>query len=93
MDQKYNGAGPTFPDPQTLTCDTGTSQFTYTDGGGVQQQIASIQCTCNPNPCGAPPTGPGVSTTAPAVDANCVYTSDVVCTPPLMMGIQVFNYS
>uniref|UniRef100_A0A914QM32 ET module n=1 Tax=Panagrolaimus davidi TaxID=227884 RepID=A0A914QM32_9BILA len=49
---QYNGGGVLYMSPQTLKCDTGTGQYTYTDGGSVQQQIATIDCVCDSNPCG-----------------------------------------
>uniref|UniRef100_A0A914Q998 Uncharacterized protein n=1 Tax=Panagrolaimus davidi TaxID=227884 RepID=A0A914Q998_9BILA len=77
---QYNGAGATYMSPQTLTCDAGTSQYTY-DNAGTPIQVNTIDCICAVNPCPTPTLGAMASLSTPTADATCTYTADAMCTP------------
>uniref|UniRef100_A0A914XY90 Uncharacterized protein n=1 Tax=Panagrolaimus superbus TaxID=310955 RepID=A0A914XY90_9BILA len=84
---QFNSVPPGYSFPQSLTCDTATSQYTYIDGGGVQQQINAIDCICKANPCPTL-TGSMVTVSAPTVDASCTYTATSTCNNPYPRVIQ-----
>uniref|UniRef100_A0A914Z2S3 CUB domain-containing protein n=1 Tax=Panagrolaimus superbus TaxID=310955 RepID=A0A914Z2S3_9BILA len=84
---QFNGAPPNVAFPQTLTCNSGTGQYTYLMGG-VPTVVNSIECICGPNSCGwtfsggatlNPPQGVGAPINPP--DMNCIYTLQAECTP------------
>uniref|UniRef100_A0A914YY99 Uncharacterized protein n=1 Tax=Panagrolaimus superbus TaxID=310955 RepID=A0A914YY99_9BILA len=89
---QFNAGPPLLMSPQTITCDTGTMQYTF-DNAGTPTQVNSIDCACDVNPCPATPTGTRVILVSPPMaDGNCEYTVQADC----MKGdgaLTVFRYN
>uniref|UniRef100_A0A914Y0G6 Uncharacterized protein n=1 Tax=Panagrolaimus superbus TaxID=310955 RepID=A0A914Y0G6_9BILA len=100
---KFNGViSPLFSSPQTLTCDDATMQYTFIDGGGMEQQISAIECVCKLESC-VMPTITGIDSNPPLYDpaaipyiypnGKCQYSHVLTCQNPLATTMEVCFFS
>uniref|UniRef100_A0AC34G203 Uncharacterized protein n=1 Tax=Panagrolaimus sp. ES5 TaxID=591445 RepID=A0AC34G203_9BILA len=92
----FNGAGPFYTSPQSLTCDAASGQYLYTDTGGVQQAINSIECVCaglmcNWNIQDCQIQIPYVGGPVLEADDSCIYQYEAYCDVPGRTMIQFYN--